>query len=325
MKWMYAFCTLFILGCERMDDVGVLVPPTVDQDPHLPGLSIHIAGHQRLIHLITFGRSDNPPLFFLHGSYTDMYPYENLCESLSDNYFVVVWDQRGCGLSERITEAEFTLETAVEEIDAVKEVYAPHRKITLLGHSWGGGLATLYTSKNPENVEQLVLIEPMPLIGFDMQKLFKTIVNFRYDNGSWNNMARHGLALRPQTHEQLDYQALMILRSTMTANYHCDGNNPPTWQVHRVGGFIEYVRNKRLGNPISGFKYDFTDGIKNFSDTVLILGGSCSSLGAHMQRTYSQPHFRCAKVIEIQDAGHRMNVEKFEEVMHAIKAFLKAY
>lgn len=164
----------------------------------------------------------------------------------------------------------------------------------------------------------------MPLTGDDMQKLFKTIVEFRYDNGSWNNLARHGQAISPKDHEQIDYRAMMILRSTMTSGYHCDGNNPPPWQVHRVGGFLEYVRNKRLGNPISGFTYDFTKGIQNYQDTVLILGGSCSSVGYEMQRQYSKPHFANAKVVEIKDAGHRMNMEKFDEVMAAIKSFLKA-
>jgi len=186
-------------------------------------------------------------------------------------------------------------------------------------------LATLYTSKYPEKVEQLLLIEPMPLTGDDMQKLFKTIVEFRYDNGSWNNLARHGQAISPRDHEQIDYRAMMILRSTMTSGYHCDGKNPPEWPVHRVGGILEYVRNKRLGNPMSGFTYNFVDGIQNYTDTVRILGGSCSSLGYAMQSQYSKPHFPNAEVVEIKNAGHRMNMEKFDEVMQAIQSFLKEY
>ncbi len=314
-----------LFACEKLDDIGVLVPPTVDQDPNLPSVSVTVAGRQRLLHVRTFGDPNQLVLFVLHGSFTDTKAYRNICESLSDKYYVVIWDQRGCGLSERITEAEFTLETAVEEINAMKNIYSPDKKITIIGQSWGGGLATLYTSKNPEKVKQLLLIEPMPLTGEDMQKVYKTIVQFKYDNGTWNNLARHGQAISPRDHEQIDYRAMMILRSTMTAGYHCDGNNPPEWPVHRVGGFLEYVRNKRLGNPVSGFKYDFTESIEDYKDTVRILGGSCSSLGYTMQTTYSKPHFQKAEVVEIFNAGHRMNMEKFDEVMLAIKSFLKQY
>jgi len=322
------FSCVSLIACEKLDDLGVLVPPTVDQDPNLPSFAVNVAGRQRLIHVRTFGNPNNPLLFVLHGSFTDTRAYRNICESLADKYYVVIWDQRGCGLSERITEDEFTLETAVDEINAMKNIYSPTQKVTIIGQSWGGGLATLYTSKNPEKVEQLLLIEPMPLTGDDMQKLFKTIVEFRYDNGSWNNLARHGQAISPRDHEQIDYRAMMILRSTMTSGYHCDGSNPPEWPIHRVGGFVEYVRNKRLGSAEGTsytFHYSFIDGIQSYQDTVRILGGSCSSLGYAMQLQYSKPHFPNAEVIEIQNAGHRMNMEKFDEVMVAIKSFLKEY
>jgi proline iminopeptidase len=325
LKGLAILIIALLSGCANIGEIGVLVPPTVDQDPNLPSVAVNVAGKKRLIHIRTFGNPNNPPLFILHGSFTDTRPYQNICQGLSDKYYVVIWDQRGCGLSERITEEEFTLETAVEEINAIKNIYAPHQKITLIGQSWGGGLATLYTSKNPKKVRQLLLIEPMPLAGKDMEKLFNTIVQFRYEDGTWNSLARQGQAISPKAHEQIDYRAMMILRSAMTASYHCDGNNPPNWPIHRVGGFLEYVRNKRLGNPISGFAYDFTEGIQNYPDTVMILGGSCSSLGYRMQLQYAKPYFRFAQVVEIKDAGHRMNMEKFEEVMAAIQSFLKEY
>jgi len=165
MKLIYLLAALLLFGCEKIDDLGVLVPPTVDQDPNLPSVSVNVAGRQRLIHVRTFGNANNPVLFVLHGSFTDTRAYRNICESLSDKYYVVIWDQRGCGLSERITEDEFTLETAVDEINAMKNIYSPTSKVTIIGQSWSGGLATLYTSKNPEKVEQLLLIEPMPLTG----------------------------------------------------------------------------------------------------------------------------------------------------------------
>jgi proline iminopeptidase len=328
MKWTLLLIAFALLSCEKIDDAGVLVPPTVDQDPNLPSALVKVAGQEHLIHVRTFGNSANPTLFVLHGSFTDTRAYRNICESLTDKYHVVIWDQRGCGLSERISQEEFTLETAVEEINAVKNIYSPNHKVTMIGHSWGGGLATLYTSNNPEKVEQLLLIEPMPLKDSDMQQVYKSIVAFSYGNDTWNNLARHGQAISPKDHEQIDYRAMMILRSTMTSNYHCEGSNPPEWPIHRVGGYIEYVRNKRLGSAQGTrytFNYSFVDGMSSFPDTVLILGGSCSSLGYDIQLQYSKPHFPNAKVVEIKDAGHRMSMEKFEEVMLSIKSFLRAY
>lgn len=321
----YLVLVLFITGCENVENLGNLVPPTVDQDDNLPSVKVNIAGYQRKIHVRTFGKVGNPVLFMLHGSYTDTRAYRNICEGLSDKYHVIIWDQRGCGLSERITEEEFTFESAVEEINQMKSIYSPTNKVSIIGQSWGGGLAGLYTAYHPENVAELVLIEPMPLRGEDMQKIFKTIVEFSFFNPTWNNLARHSQAITPNDHAQIDYRAMMILKSTMTANYHCDGKNPPEWKIHRVGGFLEFVRNKRLGNPLSGFTYDFAKGLENYNTKVLILGGSCSSLGYNMQRTYNEPLFKNAEVLEIKEAGHRMNVEKYEEVISVIKGYLKEY
>ncbi|MCU0432742.1 MAG: alpha/beta hydrolase [Bacteroidia bacterium] len=326
MRTIYLLPLLLLFTtCTRTDEIGALVPPTVDQDRSLPSIRIDVAGHSRLIHVRTFGDTANPVLFLIHGSYSDCHPYFNICESLADKYYVVAWDQRGCGLSERITENEFSLETAAEEVSRMKAHYSPHNKITIIGQSWGGGMATLFTAKHPQEVEQLVLIEPIPLTGSDMQQLYKSIVEFTYNNQSWNNMAVQGMVLSADDHAQIDYRAHMILRSNMTAGYHCDGNNPPVWPVHRVGGYMEYLRNKALGNPVSGFTYDFREGISAFSDTVLVMGGSCSSLGYSVQNQYTRPHFSAAQVIEVQNAGHRMNIEKPEEVISIIKNYLNQY
>ncbi|MCU0391859.1 MAG: alpha/beta hydrolase [Thermoflexibacter sp.] len=323
---LFVYLIFFTFSCQNISDIGVLVPPTVDQDSRLPNLKINVAGQNRLVHLRTFGNPTSPKLFFLHGSYTDTRAYRNLCEGLSEKYHVIIWDQRGCGLSERITEGEFTLEYAIDEIKQIKEVYAPNEKITIIGHSWGGGVATLFTAKNPNQVAQLVVMEPIPLTGADMKELYQQIVEFSYFNADWNSMARQGQALSIQDHAVLDYRAMMILKSSMTRAYHCSDRNPPEWLIHRVGGLVEHIRNKRLGNPLTtGFTYDFRNGIDNFQEPVLVLGGSCSSLGYEVQNQYTKPHFRNAKIVEIKNAGHRMNVEQYEEVMRELKNYLKAY
>ncbi len=87
MKNLTITIVLFIglISCQKIDDIGVLVPPTVDQDTNLPSVSINVAGKERLVHVRTFGSTSNPVLFVLHGSFTDTRAYRNICESLSDN------------------------------------------------------------------------------------------------------------------------------------------------------------------------------------------------------------------------------------------------
>jgi len=128
---------LTMIGCSLIDpeEPGALVPPTVDQDSLLPQMKIIVAGHTRSIHIQNFGDSANPALFILHGSASDFRPFVPL-QLLSDKYFVVMWDQRGSGLPERITKQEITWDAVVEEIDQIKSHFSPQNPVTFIGHSY---------------------------------------------------------------------------------------------------------------------------------------------------------------------------------------------
>lgn len=92
-------------GCLDASSSGALVPPTADEDYALPQISMEIAGHTRAVHLTTYGVATQPVLLVLHGSLADhraLRPFQ----VLSERYFVVMWDQRGNGLSERITQED---------------------------------------------------------------------------------------------------------------------------------------------------------------------------------------------------------------------------
>ena len=92
------FLVLFISinACQKIDDVGVLVPPTVNQDAALPSISIEVNGILRKIHTRTYGNPSNPLLIILHGTYSDTKPYTDLAISLSDNYYVLLYYQWAC-------------------------------------------------------------------------------------------------------------------------------------------------------------------------------------------------------------------------------------
>lgn len=324
----YLFAVL--VSCGDVDNLSVdeenlgrLVPPTADQDSALPQLTVKVAGQERVLHLETFGDDGRPVLFVLHGTYTDYRSLRPL-KVLADRYFVVLWDQRGCGLSERITAEEFTFDSAVEEIDRLKEHFSPNQPVTLIGHSWGGGLAALYISRRPDNVRQAVLAEPMPLTGEIMNEIKSDIIKFSFANERWNEMCRMNDFLSPKDHESIDYRAMMMLKDNSMVNYFCDPDNPPELPIWRVGGYLEWVRNKRLMDGLS-FNYDFTQGLASFDGEVLILGGSCGALGYEMQRVHTASFFRNVEVMKIQQAGHRMFVEQFDRIIEVLRGFLTEY
>ena len=69
-------------------------------------------------------------------------------DALEDEYAVVYWDQRGCGSAQgNPAPSTFTMPQFVADTDAVIELVRQRyhaRDIVLVGHSWGGTVATAY-------------------------------------------------------------------------------------------------------------------------------------------------------------------------------------
>ena len=81
---------------------------------------------------------------------------------LRKNATVVYYDQRGCGLSDFNPGAKgYSVEQAAQDLDGVRRALG-FKKWIVLGYSYGGFLAQLYTILHPENVAGLVLLGAEP-------------------------------------------------------------------------------------------------------------------------------------------------------------------
>jgi proline iminopeptidase len=315
---------LTAVGCKPMEELEQnLVPATVDEDPLLPQVRIEVAGRSRAVHLETFGNPQNPVLLVLHGSlgdYRALLPFQ----ALADRYYVVMWDQRGNGLSERITESEIGAEFVVEEIDRLRERFSPNAPITLLGHSFGAMYSALYISERPQHVRQAALLEPAGLNSRTMKTAMENafrlnLLDAQFGRRSWANTT-----LTPQDHAELDYQTLALLRGN-EMQYYCDNDNKPKWPVWRCGAYLDYIRGKQMMDGATDWNFDFAHGLSQFPDTVLLVGGTCSAIGDAFQRDHIAPLFPAARVVAIADAGHRLPLEQFNAVLDSVKTYLLEY
>lgn len=77
-------------------------------------------------------------------------------EELSRDHRLVLYDERGCGLSDRQVE-EFSVAAWVQDLEAVVAAVGLDR-FALLGLSQGASISVAYAAKHPERVAHLVLI-----------------------------------------------------------------------------------------------------------------------------------------------------------------------
>jgi proline iminopeptidase len=93
------------------------------------------------------------PGFNLEGLRPDLEP-------LGRHHVLLFYDQRGSGRSTLGDTLSLTLDAMVEDLEAVRRAFRIER-LTLLGHSWGGGLAPMYAVRYSQHVARMVLVGPM--------------------------------------------------------------------------------------------------------------------------------------------------------------------
>ncbi|MCI1780018.1 MAG: alpha/beta hydrolase [Bacteroidales bacterium] len=107
----------------------------------------------------TFGNEKDKPVIFLHGGpgYNSV-PFEaTTAKELSGNgFFVISYDRRGEGRNSNL-KAEYTFDQTFGDLNQIYQTYGL-KKAILMGHSFGGVIATLFADKYPEKTEALILL-----------------------------------------------------------------------------------------------------------------------------------------------------------------------
>jgi proline-specific peptidase len=117
---------------------------------------IDFRGYRTWYRVVGAGASDAVPLLALHGGPGSTHHYFAPLERLADQRPVVLYDQIGCGASDRPTDIEWSVDVFRDEVAAVREQLGLDR-IHLLGTSWGGMLALEHFLSGAPGIVSLVL------------------------------------------------------------------------------------------------------------------------------------------------------------------------
>jgi L-proline amide hydrolase len=96
------------------------------------------------------------PVLALHGGPGSTHNYFTPLEGLAPRRPVVLYDQIGCGKSDRPTDVDWSVDVFRDEVAAVRDQLGLER-IHLLGTSWGGMLAQEHVFSGAEGIASLTL------------------------------------------------------------------------------------------------------------------------------------------------------------------------
>jgi L-proline amide hydrolase len=117
---------------------------------------VHFRGHRTWYRVAGEVTSGATPLLALHGGPGSTHHYFAPLEQLAVRRPVVLYDQLGCGSSDRPEKVEWTLGLFRDEVAAVR-VQLGLEQIHLLGTSWGGMLALEHYLAGADGIRSLIL------------------------------------------------------------------------------------------------------------------------------------------------------------------------
>lgn len=303
------------------------VPATVERDPALPQVTIDGVTY----HAETFGDPANPVVITVHGGPGGDYRSLLDLQQLADEYFVVFFDQRGAGLSPRVSPEQITLESAIADLDSFVEYFGRGRKVNLVGHSWGAMLVSAYLGQHPEKVDHAVLAEPgflttegavrflektrlkysPAVIFYFLKTKFESLHLLGQDEGAMDDYFGHSFNLyQGEGHPQ--------------AGYYCPGDKPDPQGSWRFGASAAASIQAEAVDAQGNINLNLVEGVENFPGRVLFMTGACQTLIGEDWQREQMTYFPRADLVVIPGAGHEMFKENPEASIAAVRSYLAA-
>jgi 3-oxoadipate enol-lactonase len=242
-----------------------------------------------------------PPLVFLHGIGGAARAWRGQLEFFRNHYHAIAWDMPGYGGSAPLPTVSIAaladaLQDFLEQVDATKPI--------LVGHSIGGMIVQQLLAKNPRIAAAVVLAQTSPAFGKpdgDWQKAFIAARLGPLDGG----------------------ETLVSLAPTLVKEL--VGDDPD------ING-MELARDCMACVPEATYRatmlalmgFDLRNALKNIAVPTLVLSGSRDNNAPAPMMAKMATHIPTATYVELEGAGHLVNLERPEAFNAALDGFLKA-
>jgi proline iminopeptidase len=304
-----------------------LTPPQQPDDPNVWKVEADIQLHY-------FSEGRGPAALVVHGGpgMPPAAPWPGL-SALSEQYTFHYYHQRGCGQStrpiDRLTsknpyqamaalDRTLGLGAQIADIERIRRIL-DEEKLILVGHSFGGFLASLYAAEFPERVEAVILIAPadvlvMPQEGAD---LFEAVRKRLPDD----MLEEYDAFLA----EYLDFgnlftksEAELAALNAEFGRYYAAVANIPVQEQGEPGGWMVSAMYVSMGR-----RHDYRKALKAVQAPVLVIHGEDDLQSESTSRTYSDL-FPNKRFTVIGDVGHFPFYEKPGVFSEAVAGFLSA-
>lgn len=274
---------------------------------------INIRSSENNIHITKYGSGD-PILIINGGPGLNSKGFASLAEVIGKNNTAILYDQRGTGKStiSQIDSSTITIDLMVEDIEVIRK----HLKIkewVVLGHSFGGMLASYYTTKYPEHVRGLILSSSG---GIDMELLSRVRITSKLSEKElhsfqhWSNKIQEG---------DTTYNARLNRANALASAYLYNKSFIPA-VAHRLLQ-ANLTINRLVFQSMIAIDFNCAEGLKKFNKPTLIMQGKQDVVDIELSNK-AHNVLPNSKVIIIDKCGHYGWLEQSETYFGEINKFL---
>ena len=274
---------------------------------------------QRLkLHFLDWGNEGAEHLLLIHGVQDHCHNWDWTSEALCQDYHVVVPDLRGHGDSGWSIGAGYTNLDYVYDIAQLVETEALNR-VHLIGHSMGGTIASLFAGLYPERVASLTSLEGVGGFWYRQTAEVHPQARIREWITDMRNLAgrtprkyptlSHAFRRMQQSNPHLSKERARHL-TTHGSNRNEDGTY--TWK------FDNYSHGR---SPASLSHDDMTQIWEKITCPVLLLNAA-EGFEHRTGQDDSLKHFKTARLIDVEQAGHWLHHDQLEVCLGHIRDFL---
>jgi proline iminopeptidase len=285
------------------------------------------------IELAHFAAGEGRNVLIIHGGPGMPYasPWPGL-EPLTGDYRFHYYDQRGSGRSTRpidtfptgnyyqnmlTLERMLGLGAQIADIERIRRLLRDD-KLILIGHSWGGFLASLYAAEFPEHVESLILIAPADVLLMPQQHadLFDLVrqhlpVEMQADYGRFQQ-------------QYLDFgniftnsEADLVALGEEFGKYYRAAINTPLPEQGAPGGWMVFAMYFSIGQ-----RHDYRVALRAVEAPVLVIHAADDLQPVDATRAYAAA-FPNAQFEVIGNSGHFPFYEQPEAFFEIVGKWLK--
>ncbi|HWU25524.1 MAG TPA: alpha/beta hydrolase [Rhizomicrobium sp.] len=277
---------------------------------------------QRLrLHYVDWGNEGAPPLVMIHGGRDHCRNWDWAAERLRDRFHILAPDLRGHGDSQWAEGANYGEINYVYDIAQLVHQRA-NGPVILIAHSLGGSIALLYAGIFPETVKKVVAIEGLGPSPEMLKRLLQTPIDQRARD--WITMRREMAGRVPRKYAKLE-DAVQRMRD----------ENPrltedQAWHLTTHGAlqnedgtyswkFDNYVR---MGGGPGGLSHAEQHNVWSRIGAPVLLVRGVESWASDPVIDGRIAHFRDARRVNIEGAGHWVHHDRLDAFMGHVERFL---